>query len=66
MSITLKSFMAPDDTSASLGLRTGPGRTFESLFFGNFDPEEAVVEWEYRLAGCGARELVEAGEPRTV
>ncbi|MFH8841036.1 hypothetical protein [Streptomyces sp. NPDC017868] len=49
-----------------MALRTGPGRAFESLFFGNFDPEEAVVEWECLLAGGSFEELVGAGEPRIV
>lgn len=62
----MKFFVAPDDTSASLALQTGPGRAFESLSFGNFDPEAAVVEWECLLAGGSFAELVEAGEPRIV
>ncbi|MFK0238020.1 hypothetical protein [Streptomyces vinaceus] len=44
MSIIVKFFVAPDDTSAGMALQTGPGRAFESLSFGNFDPEEAVIE----------------------
>ncbi|MGW5776422.1 hypothetical protein [Streptomyces sp. NPDC003863] len=66
MSIIVKFFVAPDDTSASLALQTGPGRTFESLSIGNFDLEEAVVEWECLLLGGSFEELVEAGEPRIV
>ncbi|GAA2656881.1 MULTISPECIES: hypothetical protein [Streptomyces] len=66
MSIIVKFFVAPDDTSASLTLRTGPGRAFESLSFGNFDPEEAVIEWECLLVGSSFEELAEAGEPRIV
>lgn len=66
MSIIVKFFVAPDDTSAALTLRTGPGRAFESLSFGNFDPEDAVVEWECLLVGGSFEELVEAGEPRIV
>ncbi|MFE5829412.1 hypothetical protein ACFQ67_02135 [Streptomyces sp. NPDC056488] len=66
MSTIVKFFVAPDDTSAGLVLRTGPGQGFESLSFGNFDPEEAVVEWEGLLIGAGFEELVEAGEPRIV
>ncbi|MFG2866715.1 hypothetical protein [Streptomyces sp. NPDC048338] len=66
MSIIVKFFVAPDDTSASLALQSGPGRAFESLSFGNFDPEEAVVEWECLLTGGTFEELVEAGEPRIV
>lgn len=59
-------FVAPDDTSASLTLNAGPGRAFESLSFGNFDPEEAVIEWECLLVGGSFEELVESGEPRIV
>ncbi|MEV2255201.1 hypothetical protein AB0I94_32275 [Streptomyces sp. NPDC050147] len=66
MSIIVKFFVAPDDTSASLALQAGPGRAFESLSFGNFDPEEAVVEWECLLVGGSFEELVEAGEPRII
>ncbi len=62
----MKFFVAPDDTSASLALQTGPGRAFESLSFGNFDPEEAVVEWECLLADGSFEDLVEAGEPRII
>ncbi|MBM7439335.1 hypothetical protein [Streptomyces sp. HB132] len=66
MSIIVKFFVAPDDTSARLVLQARPGRAFESLSLGNFDPEEAVVEWECLLAGGSFEELVEAGEPRVV
>ncbi|WP_030554919.1 hypothetical protein [Streptomyces exfoliatus] len=66
MSNIVKFFVAPDDTSASLALQTGPGRVFESLSFGNFDPEEAVLEWECLLVGGSFEELVEGGEPRIV
>jgi hypothetical protein len=66
VSIIVKFFAAPDDASAASALQTGPGRAFESLSFGNFDPEEAVVEWECLLAGGSFEELVEAGEPRIV
>ncbi len=62
----MKFFVAPDDTSASLALQTGPGRAFESLSFGNFDPEEAVVEWECLLSDGSFEDLVEAGEPRII
>ncbi|MFD8636042.1 hypothetical protein [Streptomyces sp. NPDC059533] len=65
MSIIVEFFMAPNDASAASVLKTGPGRA-GSLSFGNFDPEEAVVEWECLLAGGGFEDLVEAGEPRIV
>ncbi|MFD0272253.1 hypothetical protein ACFVGY_37685 [Streptomyces sp. NPDC127106] len=66
MSILVKFFVAPDDASAARVLQTGPGRAFESLSFGNFDPEEAVVEWEHLLVGASFEELIEAGEPRVI
>lgn len=62
VSTIVEFFVAPDDASAALALRTGPRRA-ESLSFGNFDPQEAVVEWECLLVGGGSEELVEAGEP---
>ncbi len=39
---------------------------FEAVSFGNFDAEEAVLEWECLLAGGDFEELVDAGEPRAV
>ncbi|AZM87141.1 hypothetical protein [Streptomyces sp. W1SF4] len=62
----VKFFVAADDMSAGMALATGPGWAFESLSFGNFGPEAAVVEWECLLAGGSFEELVEAGEPRLV
>ncbi|MFC9729756.1 hypothetical protein ACFWGM_10750 [Streptomyces roseolus] len=66
MSIIVKFFVAPDDTSAGRALRAGPGQACESLSFGNFDPVEAVIEWERLLAGGSFEELVDAGELRVV
>ncbi|MFF0387244.1 hypothetical protein ACFYS8_00960 [Kitasatospora sp. NPDC004615] len=66
MSILITFFTAPDDTSAAAVLPTGPGRAFESVSFGGFDPEEAAVEWEHLLTGADPEELLDADEPRTV
>ncbi|MFZ4153678.1 hypothetical protein [Streptomyces pseudogriseolus] len=66
MSVIVEFFAAPDDASAALALRTGPRTAYESLSFGNFDAEEAVVEWECLLSGGSFEELVEAGEPRPI
>jgi hypothetical protein len=66
VSIIVEFFVAPDDTSAALALRTGPERAFESLSFGHLDPEEALIDWECLLAGGSFEELVEAGEPRII
>ncbi|MFE3901349.1 hypothetical protein ACFXPY_13605 [Streptomyces sp. NPDC059153] len=66
MGIIVEFFAAPDDVPAAPALQTGPRRAFESLSFGNVDPEEAVVEWECFLAGGSSEELVEVCEPRIV
>ncbi|KKD09246.1 hypothetical protein [Streptomyces sp. WM6386] len=66
MSTVIDFFVAPDDTSAATALRARPGPARASLSLGNFDVEEAVVEWECLLVGGTFTDLVEAGEPRTV
>ncbi|MFD9044881.1 hypothetical protein [Streptomyces bottropensis] len=66
MSTVVEFFLAPDDTAAGAALPAGPRGAYESLSFGNFDPEEAVIEWECLLTGSTFEELVEAGEPRAV
>ncbi|MCL6731036.1 hypothetical protein [Streptomyces neyagawaensis] len=66
MSIIVEFFAAADDASAALALQTGPPPAFESLSFGNFDPEEAVVEWECLFTGVSFEQLLEADEPRLV
>jgi hypothetical protein len=62
VSIIVEFFVAPDDTSAAVALRTGLERAFESLSFGRLDPEEALIDWECLLADGSLEELVEAGE----
>nr|WP_240982531.1 hypothetical protein [Streptomyces sp. S3(2020)] len=47
-------------------MRARPGPAHEPLSVGNFDVEEAVVEWECLLVGTTFEDLVDAGEPRTV
>lgn len=66
MSTVIDFFVAPDDTSAATALEVRPGPAHESLSVGNFDVEEAVVEWECLLVGGTFADLVDAGEPRTV
>lgn len=69
VSIIVEFFVAPDDTSAGPALETGPGRARESRSFGDFGdfgPEEALIEWECLMAGGSYEKLVEAGEPRIV
>ncbi|MGW7435049.1 hypothetical protein [Streptomyces sp. NPDC054849] len=66
MSTLVKFFAAPDDRSAALVVETGPDRAFQSLGFGNFDAEEAVVEWQCLFSGGSLEDLAEAGEPRII
>lgn len=66
MSKLVEFFIAPDDVVAALALGDGPGRALESVSCGNFDPEEAVLEWECLFSGSSFEELVEADEPRVV
>ncbi|MFJ6769906.1 hypothetical protein ACIQOV_02800 [Kitasatospora sp. NPDC091257] len=66
MSIIIKFFVAPDDKAAAAVVEHGPGEAFESLVFGNFDVEEAMIEWEGILTGRSFEELVEADEPAVV
>ncbi|WP_344439677.1 hypothetical protein [Kitasatospora nipponensis] len=66
MSIIIKFFVAPDDEAAAAVVDHGPDEAFESLVFGNFDVEEAMIEWESILTGRSFDELVEADEPAVV
>ncbi|MFD6877330.1 MULTISPECIES: hypothetical protein [unclassified Streptomyces] len=66
MSIIVKFFVAPDDAAAARVVGGGPGLAFESVSFGNFDSEGAVVEWECLFFGEDFEELLEAGEPRII
>ncbi|GAB2828292.1 hypothetical protein GCM10027176_35590 [Actinoallomurus bryophytorum] len=66
MSIIIKFFVAPDDTSAAAIVDRGPTGLFESLDAGNFDAAEAVIEWEGIFTGRSFEALVSAGEPRMV
>lgn len=59
-------FIARDDVVAALVLGGGPGPSLESVSCGNFDPEEAVIEWESLFTGRSFEDLVDADEPRIV
>ncbi|MEU9104315.1 hypothetical protein AB0D54_08085 [Streptomyces xanthophaeus] len=63
MSTLVTFFAAPDEASAALVAGFGPGGLHGCLSYGNFDAEEAVLEWECLLSGSRFEELVEAGEP---
>ncbi|MFG2887115.1 hypothetical protein ACGFYV_33325 [Streptomyces sp. NPDC048297] len=66
MSIIIKFFIAPDDTSAASSVDSGPDGVFGSLTCGNFDASEAVIEWESLLTGQSFEALVASDEPHTV
>jgi hypothetical protein len=66
VSIIVKFFLAPDDTSAASAVVSGPDGVLGSLTCGNFDASEAVVEWECLLTGQTFEALVAAGEPQSV
>ncbi|MFD8509505.1 hypothetical protein ACFV2L_43365 [Streptomyces sp. NPDC059687] len=66
MSIVIKFFVAPDNEAAAAVARGGPDRVFDSLTFGNFDAEEALIEWEIIFTGRSFEELVAADEPEFV
>ncbi|MFD5781523.1 hypothetical protein [Streptomyces sp. NPDC126933] len=66
MSIIIKYFIAPDDTSAASIVESGPEGVFGSLSCGNFDASEAVIEWESLLTGQSFEALVASDEPHTI
>lgn len=66
VSIIIKFFIAPDDTSAASSVDSGPDGVFDSLTCGNFDASEAVIEWESLFTGQSFEALVASDEPRTV
>ncbi|MDX3072643.1 hypothetical protein ACIP98_18795 [Streptomyces sp. NPDC088354] len=66
MSVIVRFFAAPDHQAAAAVVERGPEGVFESSYFGNFDPDEALVEWQGILTGRGFEELVAAGEPEVV
>ncbi|MFC1431127.1 hypothetical protein ACEZDB_10745 [Streptacidiphilus sp. N1-3] len=62
MSVIVEFFVAPDEASAVVALSHGPHTSLPTLSCRNFDPEEALIEWECLLAGVTFEELVVAGE----
>ncbi|MBK3568225.1 hypothetical protein [Streptomyces sp. MBT62] len=66
MSIIVKFFAAPSHEAAAAVVDGGPDGVFESLSYGNFDAEEALIEWEGIFTGRSFDELVAAGEPEVV
>ncbi|GLW74688.1 hypothetical protein Kpho02_69850 [Kitasatospora phosalacinea] len=66
MSIVIKFFVAPDRDAAAAVVGGGPDGVFESLTYGNFDAEEALIEWESIFTGRSFEELVAADEPEVI
>lgn len=66
MSIIVKFFVAPSHEAAAAVVDGGPERAFESLEYGNFDAEEALIEWESIFTSRSFEELTAADEPEAV
>ncbi|MFK4188606.1 hypothetical protein ACI2L4_32115 [Streptomyces sparsogenes] len=66
MSIVIKFFVAPDAEAAAAVAEGGPDGVFESLTFGNFDVEEALIEWEGIFTGRSFEEVLDDDVPETV
>ncbi|MFC1436653.1 hypothetical protein ABUW04_00130 [Streptacidiphilus sp. N1-10] len=66
MSTIIKFFVAPGHAAAAAVVDVGPDDFLESLTFGNFDVEEALIEWEGIFTGRTFEELVSADVPEVV
>ncbi|MBT2233406.1 hypothetical protein [Nonomuraea sp. NEAU-A123] len=66
MSIIIKFFMAPSHEAAAVVVDGGPDGTFESLSYGNFNAEVALIEWEGIFTGRSFDEVIAADEPEVV
>ncbi|MFJ5535169.1 hypothetical protein [Streptomyces sp. NPDC093261] len=65
MSNTVKFFVASREDAIG-ALEAGPGVQFPMAWFGNFDAEEALLDWEARLCGRSFEELVEDDLPEVI
>ena len=66
MSIIITFSVAPNHEAAAAVAEGGPCGAFESLSYGNFDAEEALIEWESIFTGRSFDELIAADEPEVV
>ncbi|MFD0856099.1 hypothetical protein ACFQ07_27925 [Actinomadura adrarensis] len=66
MSTIIKFFLAAGHEAAAAVVDQGPSGDYEVLECGNFDADEALIEWEGILTGRSFDELVDADEPETV
>jgi hypothetical protein len=51
MSSIIRFFVAPDDEAAEAQVDGGPDASHESVTFGNFDADLALLEWDSLLTG---------------
>ena len=61
VSSIIEFFVAPDDAAAAGVAEGGPGVSFESATYGNFDVWSTLEEWESILTGRSLEELVSGG-----
>lgn len=66
MSIIVEFFVAPGHEAAAAVVDVSPDGAFESLVYGNFDAEEALLEWEGIFTGRSFEELIAADEPEAI
>ncbi|WP_341719573.1 hypothetical protein QQG74_07570 [Micromonospora sp. FIMYZ51] len=65
MSVIVKFFVAMQE-DAQAALERGPMGSLPVVEFGNFDAEEALLDWESRLTGYSFEELIARGHPEVV
>jgi hypothetical protein len=66
MSSINKFFLAPDDEVAATVVDGGPAGTFESVTYGNFDADLALLEWDSLLTGRSFDELLRASAAEVI
>jgi hypothetical protein len=66
VSIIIRFFVAPSHQAAAAVVDGGPDGVFESLSYGNFDAEGAMIEWESIFTGRRFDELIAADEPEVI
>src|SRR5687767_9923034 len=60
MSSIITFFVAPDDEAAETVVDGDPEGTFESVTYGNFDADLALLEWDSLLTGRAFDDLLRA------
>ena len=66
MSIIVDFFTAPDDNAAAGVVDGGPAGRFETVKYGNFIPDLALMEWEAVFSGGSLEGALAGGAPRIV